>query len=255
MRLIVVSDTHGDKDTLGVSRAAEVERAIDQSVQHALRVNADAWLHLGDLCDPDNGGATLRAQQHAVFTACRLANVGVRSIWLAGNHDACEDGSGMTTLAPLKGLERSGALDGLVIVADEPRLVYVKPDSGIYILCLPFMSVARAYDPAEAALRLMQQAKGHMLEAKGHPVVTISHLMVPGIAPGEETTDMPRGREVTFPLAETRAAVLRLQGHYHQRQVFDPGDGGPPIRVIGSPAAFSFGEHDETGGAFLDVDL
>lgn len=239
MKLVVVSDTHGDKETLGVSRAPEVERAMWQSAKYAIEAHADAWIHCGDLCDPDSGGATLRAQACAIEIACALANAGIRSIWVAGNHD-CEDGGlGATTLTPLSGVEKSKLAGDLVCVAETPRLVWV--DDELSVACLPFTPVARAYDPAAEARRLFA-------EAGRTRVVTASHLMVPGIEPGEETLEMPRGRNgenVTFPFEETQRAAFRLQGHYHTRRDFDPGDGGPPIHVIGSIAAFSFGPEAE----------
>lgn len=81
-RLVVSSDWHHDWATLGVSRGKEVEAAVEQVVRHAVDVNADAFLFLGDLCDPDSGGETFNAIAFAIRIALRLDKEGIRSIWI-----------------------------------------------------------------------------------------------------------------------------------------------------------------------------
>ena len=77
--------------------------------------------------------------------------------------------------------------------------------------------------------------------------------MLPGIHPGSETEDMPRGREVLFPGEQTRGAVARMNGHYHARQTHGLGDGGPDVIIPGSLARLGFGEESNEPG-FLLVD-
>jgi DNA repair exonuclease SbcCD nuclease subunit len=245
MRIVVVSDLHADKETLGVPRAPEVERALGQAVTYSIRTNADAFLFLGDLTDPDGGGATLQAQAIAIRALRALDAQGKRSIWIAGNHDVVEDGSGATTLSPLAALADESSF---AVVIERPDAVWI--DDGVRIVCLPYAPVARAYEPAREAKRLLDGAG-----PKGLRQIVAAHLSIPGIAPGEETTEMARGREVVFPLEETVRATLRLNGHYHARQDFDPGDGGVPIHVPGSPAAYAFGEHDNIDPAFSVIEL
>jgi hypothetical protein len=79
---------------------------------------------------------------------------------------------------------------------------------------------------------------------------------VPGAGVGSETLDMPRGRDLAFPL-EACAALreaggyekqVLLNGHFHRRIV----DG--PVLVPGSLARLTHGEEDHEPG-FLVVDL
>ncbi len=247
-KLVCVSDLHLDKETLGVSRFPEVERALWQAADHAIAINADAFLFLGDLADPDNGGATILAGRVACEVAMQLGrsggqgySTGIPSFWMVGNHDVFEDGSGLTTLESLRPL-----FDEFhVRLVDGPLLVEMGDD--LSLVFLPYAPVARAYDPAKAAREMFARARSRVLVA--------SHLNIPGIGPGEETIEMPRGREVMLPLEETRGAYFRLSGHYHARQDFDPGDGGPAIHIVGSPAAFAFGEHDGGAPAFSVIEL
>lgn len=239
MKIVCVSDLHLDKETLGVSRMVEVERALRQAVSLLHEIDAELLLCLGDIADPDNGGATLHAIQIVADVARGLKERGKRSIWIAGNHDVVEDGSGATVLSPLCALEGDTEDTEGVVVAESPRLVPLA--DGVVLLALPYTAVARAYDPAKEARRLLARAGGR--------VIVAGHLMIPGIIPGEETLEMARGRgdeSVIFPIEETTCAAMRLNGHFHKRQDFDPGDGGPPIHIPGSPAVFSFGEEKNT---------
>lgn len=239
MRYLVTSDWHADWTTLGRSRYIEIAEAVERTIEVALSERVDAYLFLGDLTDPDTGGDSYRAVTLALMTATRLAAKGVRSIWVAGNHDVCEDGTGTTTLAPL--LAVSWMYPGRVWVATQPCAVPMSEDE--WVLCLPFTPASHGADAAEA-VRAHWPARGR--------VVVAAHLMLPGIHPGSEE-DMPRGREVVFPAGLTRAASVRLNGHYHARQTVDLGDGGPAVIVPGSMARLGFGEEQNEPG-FLIVD-
>lgn len=241
--LVTISDLHLDKETLGVPRAPEVERAITQAAKHAVEIKADWFVCLGDIADPDSGGATLRAIETVQRVALGLAARGIPSIWLAGNHDVVDDGSGATVLSPMLALTPNSG----IIVVEDPRLIGLAV--GLEMLCLPFAPVARAYDPAKVTKRLIDGAP------TGSKIVVASHLNIPGIGPGEETLDMPRGRECMLDLESSSWADFRMSGHYHTRQNFDPGDGGPPIHVVGSPAAHSFGPEAEGERAFSVITL
>lgn len=258
MRIVCTSDWHGDWSTLGHRRHDEVAAAVDRSVDVAVEEKADAYLCLGDVSDPDTGGDTFRTIELVLRTALSLRERGIRSIWVAGNHDVCEDGSGASTLTPLRALE--DAFPDEIHVASSPRLVWL--DGDVAVLCLPFTPMSHGVDAATAAASLLGERGLPPLPRRDGPlrtgerarVVVAGHLMLPGIHPGGETTEMPRGREVLFPLAETRDAFLRLNGHYHARQIFDAGDGGPPIYIPGSLARLNFGEEgNEPSILVLDV--
>lgn len=249
MKLVVVSDLHGDWVTLGVRRHDEVQKAFWQAVECALDERA-VFLCLGDIADPDTGGDTFRTIEMCIRGAMQLQRNGLRSIWIAGNHDVWEDGTGATSLSPIAGLDE--AEFGLITVAEEPKVAWLHEPS-VAVLCLPFVPVSHAVDMAEAARTLWPRTLLGSAAPDAPKVIVASHLMVPGVVPGEETKDMSRGRDVLYPFQETRLAELRLNGHYHKRQSFDPGDGGPPIVIPGSLARLHFpGDHDP---AFLVVDV
>ena len=205
-----------------------------RSVQVAIDKRVDAYVFTGDLCDPDNGAGTIRAISLAVSMAMALARMSIPSYWLAGNHDVVEDGSGLTTLAPLRALHSD-----YVHVLDKPGVHYLS--SHQCLLALPFTASSHGYDVVEFVLDAMEK----------HPawdMIILSHLALPGIMPGSETNDMPRGREVRLPLDLAKRAKLTLNGHYHRRQVYEG------VQVVGSLARLSFAEESHEPG-FLVVTL
>lgn len=216
---------------MGLSRHDEVERAVELTVQDAIDRNVDLYLFLGDLTDPESQGHASRAQALAIRTALRLQDHEIKSIWIPGNHDVHEDGTGKTTLTPLTAFDDD---DSDIYVAEEPRLIYVAEK--LAVLCLPFTPVSHGVD-LDAKVR-------ELWPHDGTRVIVISHLTVPGVMPGSESTEMLRGREISYPFEATKEAILRLQGHYHCRQDFDPKDGGPPIIIPGSLARLTFNEED-----------
>lgn len=228
--IIASTDWHPDAVTMGVPRFEEVEQAVEVTVDDAIKRHVDLYLFLGDLADPESQGLTSRAQALSIRTARRLQQHEIPSIWIPGNHDVHEDGSGKTTLTPLSAFDDD---DSLIHVAEEVRIIEVAEN--LVVLCLPFVPISHGID---------LDARVRELWPKGTRVITISHLSVPGVMPGSETTDMPRGREIGYPFDATKRSILRLQGHYHRRQDFDPKDGGPPIIIPGSLARLTFGEED-----------
>lgn len=245
MKAVVTTDWHPDVSTLGVSRFDEVRSAVSKSIEYAIDHKVDAYFFLGDLADPDSGGETFKAIEMAMGTALLLQDSGIKSFWLRGNHDVCEDGTGASVLSPMAVLEHTKEkADKVIYVIEKPRAIAFGPEH--VILGLPFMPVSHSVDIAERARKLWPK--------DDRKVVVLSHLTVPGIVPGEETTELPRGRDVLYPFEETKNAVLRLQGHYHRKQVFDPNDGGPPLIIPGSLARLTFGDEEHVP-SFLEVEF
>lgn len=231
---------------MGVPRFAEVEAAVWKSVSAAIERKVDLYIFLGDLTDPDSGGATFRAQALSIRVARKLQEHGISSFWVAGNHDTAEDSSGATTLTPLAALddrdpEKKLVLPG-IFVFEKPQVQHF---GGYAFLVLPFTPASHGVDLNEFIERMWPT---------GEHVVVLSHLSVPGVTPGEETKELPRGREVAYPFEATKNAYMRIQGHYHRRQDFDPQDGGPPIIIPGSLARLTFGE-EEHAPSYLYVEL
>ena len=233
MKMLVVSDLHLDAATMGVPRLPELERSLDQAVHHAADAKVDEFVFLGDLADPDIGsGALVRALDVLVRVVMKLrCAYGISSKLLVGNHDVIEDGSGDTTLSPLRGIEG-------VTVLDHPTS-WVKGD--LFFVALPYTATSHGYDVRDFLAK-------HLTD---QPTVVLSHLAVEGIQPGEETKEMPRGREVLLPLDMLENPKhLVLQGHYHKGQTF-VSPGGAQVHVVGSLARLTFGEEGNEPGYLI----
>ena len=235
MRLLITSDWHLDASTAGFDRFDDVSDAVDRTVAALGAHDVAAYLFLGDLCDP--GPRAHRAVDRACAVAREIDAVGVPSFWLTGNHDVVEDGTGSHAMMPL------AHLGGRVRLIDSPQLFLIKSPDGdeINAFALPFVPRARAYDPDE----LVRSYDGPV------PRVVVGHLNLEGIGPGSETEDMPRGREVFWPLAAIREKwpnALLVAGHYHRRQLY------AGVYVVGALERLTFGEENYEPG-FLVIDV
>lgn len=253
MRIVVASDAHLDRVTLGVRRFDEVAGVLRAAAEHAIRSKADAFVFAGDLADPDGGSVVLRCAAEAVKVASSLANAEISSYWMTGNHDVAEDGLGTSTLEPVRHVH------GFADVVDSPQLEkFWNGRSGGYVLMLPFPSRVRDYDPAEAVrgLLLSGLAQDGAVFGGTSPLVVVSHLSVPGMHPGSEVGEMARNRDVGLPISALKEVaakrpVLVVQGHYHRggRYVVD----GLPIHVVGAPARLARDEADARDTGFIIV--
>ena len=254
MRVIASSDWHLDQATAGIDRFIDICGSIDVSVQHAISApvdvtmavaigasiadsvgaKADMYLFCGDLCDPNTSMAH-RAIAKAVEVQRRCHEAGILFVAIAGNHDVIEDGSGVTTLRAL-------GQTGRGILFEKPTVSYAF-GSQCTLIALPFTAQSHDYDP-DKFIRGLDIPKEH-------PVLIMGHLNLEGIAPGSETTEMPRGRNVYWPteaIAECFPDAMVVGGHYHKPQEY----GG--VRIIGSLARMRFDEADNDLG-FMTLEI
>ena len=223
MKLVITSDWHHDAYTDGLPRASDVEKAIWESVEHAHKVGADAYMMLGDLSDPDNVRSH-RASNFALSVASVLGEYGIPNYWLTGNHDVIEDGGGGSTMGCLK------HLGGYTVLLDQPMVFYI---GEVPCLALPFPSRSSNYAPEDFVKGVPQDIR-----------VVVGHLNVDGITLGSETSHMPRGRDVFWPLDTLRENLpdsVYVGGHYHEAQTWQ-GD----LHIVGSPLRFTHGEEGST---------
>jgi DNA repair exonuclease SbcCD nuclease subunit len=237
--VVATGDWHGDHRTHGVSRFDEVARHARRSVEVAIERGAALWVFGGDLCDPDSGPVVLRCVELLIECALRAVRAGIPALVLSGNHCVYEDSGGGSVVSPLRAV---AAHERLLTVAEQPAAYdvpwYRAGGEPFAVVALPFAPRARAYDP-EAFVRSLTRLADRR-------VLLVSHLSVPGIQPGEETAEMPRGREVLLPLAavaQTLPRAVVVQHHYHRRQTYRP-KGGPTVHVVGSLARLTHGEED-----------
>lgn len=231
-RIAISSDWHRDKRTGGLPRAPDVEMAVAQVVSQTIARECDLFLMLGDLADPDDGPELLYAAAFVVRVAMQLLEAGIPSWWVPGNHDVIEDGSGCSVFAILNALGQED-----VRVFDDVDVLPLPGKSvgePYQFLALPFTPVSHSYDPAA---RVREERKDHHL---GERVIVGGHLMLEGITPGEESIEMPRGRDVRFPLEECDPKWLMFNGHYHEGQVYERA--GRKVIIPGALARFAHGE-------------
>ena len=232
MKIVTSSDWHHDASTAGFRRAEDVARAAQAVVDAAIEEKVDYFFFLGDLTDPDVGA--FAANEMAIRRALMLAEHGIESYWLVGNHDVVEDGLGTHAMLPLSAVAK---------VFAEPEVM--SPEPGLRIICLPYTSTARSYDP-EKEIRA-----AHAMIPDGSKVIVLSHLMLEGISAGSETNDMPRGRDVFLPyqlIFELWPHALVLSGHYHEQQNFHG------VNIPGSLVRLTRGEVDNKPG-YLVIEL
>jgi len=240
MKILCISDLHLDWVTQGVSRYEEIAMHLDTVLSSVAASGADLVIFTGDMCDPDTGPVVFRALRTMMNFAVQLSDMGTPVFFLAGNHDVIEDGTGTTTLSPLVPLTGEQ-----FEVFEHPTEIEFGLNGKEYLfVALPFTATSHTYDP----VKFMPKTKGDY-----DKVIVLSHLTVPGIVPGEEVTEMPRGRDVLFPVDHCGAVDLVIQGHYHRRQLFEL-PGGVPMQVVGSMVNLTFGEKDNKPG-FIIVEI
>ena len=248
MKILVTGDWHLDARTAGFDRFEDLRAAVSWTVDIADREHVDLYVMLGDLCDPD----TTRSHRSiglACETAANLADRGIVQVWIAGNHDVIEDGSGSTTMAALAGW--SGLLRfrsdknqfaPMFQVAETPLHIPQFMGTTNDVILFPFTARVNAYNPVQFVERTS-------LSQGCTKVLVFGHLNVVGADDGSETEDFPRGREVVFPtdalLAKWGDRCLLFNGHYHRRQVVRG------VRMPGALGRLGFGEVGNPAGVLI----
>lgn len=236
-RIVVVSDLHLDQSTAGVDRYDDIANVLWDAKEHAIKVQANGFLFLGDLADPHTVRSH-RAVNALASCAYQLRPWNIPVGIIPGNHDVIEDGSGRTILDSLRWVE------GVTVWLDPMATSF----AGVDLMALPFTPTSRNYDPAEFVYG--QHDAGWGLNQNHEPLI-IGHLNLEGITPGSETTDMPRGRDVYWPvdaLKECYPNALLVGGHYHTPQTFNG------VRIVGSAVRLRFDEAEGNPG-FVTLEL
>ena len=228
MKILVTSDWHLDAMSVGVERLTEGMGKLEDLACAIIDEKVDEFWFLGDMCDP-----SVRAIEIVTSVGeWMYENLNVPSLWLTGNHDVIEGERSASTLRPLHLVGREPDYSHSVVV-DEP-MTFRKNEFDV--ICLPFVNRATAYNPA----KYLQMASERMkFGTDGKPLFILGHLTLAGIHPGSETEDMPRGRDVMFPIAEANKLfpdAMLMNGHYHTPQVYDG------IHIPGSLERNTFGD-------------
>lgn len=247
MKLLITGDWHLDAVTAGVARLTDVETTFNEVVRRVRSESIDVVVFLGDLTNPDKGTRTLRAVTAGVrILKYLIRESGCAVVAIAGNHDVVLDSTGLTSLTVIReafGTNRIGepggqmveyfdVTPGMVAVVENPAVLKLHSEnSHAWLVGLPFVSPACQYDP-EKFIRLVGDCR-----PVGNLVVA-GHLQLEGAILGSESTDMPRGRDVAFPINAAKALdpILMCNGHYHKRQTVRG------VECPGSLARLAFGE-------------
>lgn len=255
MRIMVCGDLHGDASTAGVARFGDVARSLRAAADLAVAERCDGFVQLGDLCDP--GPQASRCAALAIEVSARLNAAGIWVRWLVGNHDVVEDGAGASTLEPVRAVaEAAGSLTFLAGVNRlgvwaEPTAEWVFDD--VLAVALPHPARGRAYEPSEFIETVEWVLDLHVRRKvdDARLIFVFGHLVVPGMQPGGETLEMPRGREVLFPVAECVARwgerVVMVNGHYHRASRRSQG----AVIIPGSLERLTKGEAGNTPSLFV----
>jgi DNA repair exonuclease SbcCD nuclease subunit len=248
MKLFISSDWHGDASTSGVDRFDEIRDAAFDVAHAAIDEKKAghevAFVFSGDLCDPDTT-RSFRAIGLAIGVALYLSRNGIRSLWIAGNHDVIENERGSTVLEPLQAVASSTEM--IKVVADVPCIWRVGKTN---VVALPYVARANTYDPS---IVIRDECWG-LSETDGFAIpIIIGHLTVPSAERGSESDDFARGRDMIFPVAECRRRwgdrCILVNGHYHRKQITKDG-----VHIPGSLARLRHDEeHHEPGYLVIEV--
>jgi DNA repair exonuclease SbcCD nuclease subunit len=244
MKLLVFSDLHMDAVTAGLQRFEDIRNALLEVVNKAISSEFDCVVFAGDLCNPDSGSIVIRALHAAMLAARALGEANIPSIWIAGNHDVVDDGTGRTTLSPISAVCSMGGscpMSMVQVVERAPRVIVVK---GVDILCLPYPSRVSRYEPDAEVEKLYP---GFVSE---RPVIAIGHLDITGALLGSEMTDFARGSSVQWPVTALSRLGVRMSigGHYHRVQMVNS------VVMVGSLERLRFDECDNRPG-WLEVEV
>jgi len=225
MKVLCTGDWHLDRSTAGYDRYADVTKAASETVDAACEQAVELYVFLGDLADP-HSVRSHRAAAFALVMASSLAHNGIRSIWMTGNHDVIDDGSGGSTLLALRA--------GGYMVHDSPG---VQPLGAGHLIVMPHPPLGKWYDPAAWVADCAPP--GHQR------VLVVGHLSLPGAQQGSESGDMARGRLHEWPVAEIKSRwpnAIIVGGHYHAQHSRDG------IEFAGSLARLGFDEESNQPG-------
>lgn len=261
IRIVFISDLHFDAHTDGFARFDDVKDSLQAAVDHAKETKADALVACGDFCDPDAGDVVYRMLEVLEGAALECSSHGIFFFAEDGNHDVVEDGSGTSTLTPLRPLE--GVTAGRVRVFESPGVAFLdeaidaedlgkRPGASALLAFLPYPSRAREYDPEKA----LQDAAARARAAGVDAVLVVSHLNVKDLEvswrKGSEDDEMARGRRKLLPDGAFLKTVFGvtpmrvIQGHYHEPLDLDGEQGHKawyvPLHVVGSPERLTHGE-------------
>jgi exonuclease SbcD len=249
LRVLHTSDWHLGRALHAEPLLEDQAWALDRLVALARDERPDVLVVAGDVYDRAVPPAEAVALLDDVLT--RLADLGVPTVVIAGNHDSAERLSFGSRLLAARGIHLRGGLDRVAEPVELPGkglvygLPFVEPDT---VRGLLGDDAIRGH--AEATERIVARARADAA-ARGLPSVLIGHAFVQGAA---QTPDSERpvviGTAGSIDPGTLAGFDYVALGHLHAPQEVAPG-----LRYSGSLLKYSFSEAGhEKGVVLVEVD-
>ncbi|MBR2547462.1 MAG: exonuclease SbcCD subunit D [Eubacterium sp.] len=237
MKLIHISDLHIGKRLYGYDLEDDQRHILSEIIELIKSEKPDAVLIAGDIYDRADPSAT--AVRIFDDFLSMLADTGVESFIIYGNHDSGQRIAYGSRLFGRSGIHFSPVYDGEVA-----RHSLEDEYGRVNIYMLPYL---RSADAAEA----IRSIKADRSERN----IIVSHQFVTSAVLGE-SEEMNVGTLDNIDGACYDAFDYAALGHIHMPQTISPAPGsGTVIRYSGSPLAYSFSESDTIQKSVTVIDL
>ncbi|MFJ9623042.1 exonuclease SbcCD subunit D [Streptomyces sp. NPDC101181] len=251
MRLLHTSDWHLGRSFHRVSLLGAQAAFLDRLVATVRERAVDAVLVAGDVYD--RAVPPLSAVELFDRALHRLAEVGVPTVMISGNHDSARRLGVGAGLFERSGIHlRTGPEDcgTPVVLADD--------DGDVAFYGLPYLEPALVKDALRAAktshesvlTAAMDQVRADLAaRPEGTRSVVLAHAFVAGGAPSDSERDITVGGVAAVPAGVFDGVDYVALGHLHGSQRLTE-----RVRYSGSPLAYSFSEADHRKTMWL-IDL
>lgn len=248
MRIVCIGDTHYGLKSAGQDRTDEVHEVMLYAVDYAKEVDADLFIHLGDLGHTANPSSQIHAKWVEVFN--RLETLKIQSRFMLGNHDIVNRaGNPYGSLAPLAELKYAY----LQPVA-RGRLEEWGQFPGITLMFMPYVSRANLELEKKATIDeyyeyFLAEYEQEIDDAEN--LLVFTHLNIHGAKVNDEHILRPVTAVVPKRLEKLGNISLIASGHIHQPQLIKS---RVKHIVVGSPICTDFGDVFRKSFIQLDAD-
>ncbi len=251
MRLLHTSDWHLGRSFHRESLHDAQRAFLDHLVAVVRDERVDAVLVAGDVYDRALPGLEAVALFDDVLH--RLADLGVPTVFISGNHDSARRlgvGAGLIGRAGVHLRTDPGECAEPVLLADEhgPVAVYGLPYLEPTLVRERF-GLARGGHAAVLGAAMEQVRADLAARPTGTRAVVLAHAFVTGGEPTDSERDIAVGGVAAVPASVFDGVHYAALGHLHGCQTL-----APHLRYSGSPLAYSFSEHEQRKSMWL-VDL
>ncbi|MFE0651459.1 exonuclease SbcCD subunit D [Streptomyces sp. NPDC059534] len=251
MRLLHTSDWHLGRSFHRVGLLEAQAAFLDHLVRTVEEYEVDAVLVAGDVYD--RAVPPLPAVELFDTALHRLAEAGIPTVMISGNHDSARRlgvGAGLIQRAGVHLRTDPGGIGTPVVLADEHGdvalygLPYLEP-----ALVRDRLGAAKAGHEAVLAAAMDRVRADLATRPAGTRSVVLAHAFVAGGAPSDSERDITVGGVSAVPSGVFDGVDYVALGHLHGSQTLTP-----RVRYSGSPLAYSFSEADHRKTMWL-IDL